>query len=81
MEEAENADRVLVMDSGSIVMDGTPKEVFSNPNMLKKSGLSLPQTVSLLSALKEKLPNIELGYISPKDAASEIAGLLGGITK
>ncbi len=44
MEEAENADRVLVMNDGIIIADNTPKEIFKNVEMLKSVGLDVPQT-------------------------------------
>lgn len=48
MDEAVNADRIIVMDGGQIVLEGTPKYVFSQVDMLKKIGLDVPQ-VTLLS--------------------------------
>ena len=72
MEEAENADRVIVMDNGEIVADGTPNKVFSETDLIKKAGLALPQTVELLSMLNENGFNLEVGNISPKSAAEEI---------
>ena len=48
MEEAVNADRVIVLDDGKIVADSTPKEIFSNIGLLKKVGLDVPQTTELL---------------------------------
>ena len=53
MEEAENADRVLVMNDGVIIADGTPKEIFKNVEMLKGVGLDVPQTTELLYALNK----------------------------
>ena len=43
MNEAVIADRVIVIDEGSIVMDGTPKEIFSNVKQVKELGLDVPQ--------------------------------------
>lgn len=48
MDEAAEADRVIVMDDGQIVLEGTPKEVFSQVRQLKQIGLDVPQ-VTLLS--------------------------------
>ncbi len=79
MEEAANADRVLVMNKGEIVADGTPPEVFSMSDILKKSGLTLPQTTELLTELKECGLNINTGFISPQAAADEIfSSVFGG---
>jgi len=48
MDEAVDADRIIVMDDGKIVLEGTPKQVFSKVEALKKIGLDVPQ-VTLLS--------------------------------
>ena len=53
MEEVINADRVIVMDGGKIVMDGTPREVFSQVRDLKKYRLDVPQVTELAFELKE----------------------------
>ena len=78
MEEAENADRVIVMNQGEIVADGKPLEVFSMSDILKKSGLSLPQTTELLTILKDNGLNINNGIISPKGTADEIFSVISG---
>lgn len=79
MEEAANADRVLVMNKGNIVADGTPSEVFEMDNVLKASGLSLPQTTELLLELKKSGLELNTGIISPKAAAEEIfSSVFGG---
>ena len=53
MNEAEHADRVVVMNDGRVAMDGTPREVFSRAEELAGMGLAVPDTVALLRALKE----------------------------
>jgi len=78
MEEAENADRVLVMNKGNIVADGKPSEIFSRDDILKSSGLSLPQTTELLSILKNNGINVDNGIISPSAAADEIFKAISG---
>lgn len=52
MEEVIDADRVVVMDEGQIVMDGTPKEVFSRVKELKSYSLDVPQVTELADELK-----------------------------
>lgn len=47
MDEAVLADRVVVMDKGSILTEGTPQEVFSQVSLLKKHGLDVPQATEL----------------------------------
>ncbi len=52
MEEAAQADRVIVMDKGVIAMDGTPAEVFPQTEKLRSLGLDVPETTALLQALR-----------------------------
>ncbi len=52
MDEAVQADRVIVMDSGSILTEGTPKEVFSQVELLKQHKLDVPQATELIYRLK-----------------------------
>ena len=53
MEEAIDADRIIVMDGGRIVMDGKPAEIFSRVKELKAYGLDVPQVTELAYELKE----------------------------
>ncbi len=72
MEEAENADRVVVMNDGVIIADNTPKEIFKNVEMLKKVGLDVPQTTELLYELSKNGFNTTTDVISIKEAALNI---------
>lgn len=72
MEEADGADRVLVMDNGKITADDTPAGVFSNPELLKKAGLALPQTTELLLRLKQAGLPVEQGVINAGQTAAAI---------
>lgn len=54
MDEAVNADRVIVMNDGVVVFDGTPEEVFKNTEELKKIGLSVPKPLELALELKKE---------------------------
>ncbi len=58
MEEAVEADRIVVMDSGKIVMEGKPKEIFRNVPVMKKIGLDVPQVTELAYELKQNGINI-----------------------
>lgn len=53
MNEAAQADRILVMNHGEIVMDGTPREIFSNPEKMWANDLDVPQTTEVLYRLQE----------------------------
>ena len=78
MEEAENADRVLVMNKGQITADGKPADVFSKNDVLKSAGLSLPQTTELLTMLKNNGINVHNGINSPSATAAEIFKSISG---
>ena len=65
MSEAVNADRVIVMHEGGILLDGSPREVFTQVQTLREAGLDVPQTTELLYELKS------LGWDVPLDALSE----------
>ncbi len=72
MEEAESADRVLVMKEGRMIADDKPAVVFSNFDCLNEAGLALPQTAELLYLLRQNGWNLPTGTISPRDTAEEI---------
>lgn len=54
MEEAVQADRIIVMDKGSFIMDGTPEEIFLNDDTLKELELAVPLPVELARKLRDK---------------------------
>ena len=54
MEEAAMADRIIVLDDGRLLLDGTPEEVFSQEDLLKSCGLSVPQCTELVNRLKKE---------------------------
>ncbi len=54
MDEAVAANRVIVMDKGSILIDGTPQEVFSQVELLKEHDLDIPQSTELIYRLRER---------------------------
>ncbi len=72
MEEAQNADRVLVMNDGEIIADDKPKVIFSDVERLKRVGLDVPQTAELLYNLKKNGFNVDTHALSIKEAANEI---------
>jgi energy-coupling factor transport system ATP-binding protein len=53
MDEAAIAKRLIIIDNGEIVLDGTPKEVFSNVEKVKNLGLDVPQVTELMYSLKK----------------------------
>lgn len=78
---AELADRVLVMNRGKLVMNGTPAEVFSRGEPLWEMGLGLPPATELMERLKERMPGIDAAQLSIEDAAKEICRYLKGRKK
>ena len=75
MEEAARADRVIVMNDGRMLMDGTPREVFSRVEELKEIGLEVPQGTELLFRLRAAGFDFPLGVTDFREAADMIAAL------
>lgn len=78
---AELADRVLVMNRGKLVMNGTPAEVFSRGEPLWEMGLGLPPATEFMERLKDRMPGIDTAQLSIEDAAKEIYRYLKGRKK
>ena len=78
---AERADRVLVMNRGKLVMNGTPAEVFSRGEPLWEMGLGLPPATEFMERLKDRMPGIDAAQLSIEDAAKEICRYLKGRKK
>ncbi len=77
MNEAVRADRVVVMDQGRILLDGTPVEVFTQPETLWNARLDVPQTTELLYQMKKAGYDVRLDLFDPEECAKEIAAALG----
>ena len=73
---AELADRVLVMNRGRLVMNGSPAEVFARGEQLREMGLGQPPATEFMERLKERLPGIDAAPLSIEDAAKEICRYL-----
>lgn len=67
MEEVIGADRVIVMDQGHVVMDGTTKEIFSQVELLKKYRLDVPQVTMLAHGLKQRGLDIKEGILTTNE--------------
>ncbi len=72
MTEAIRAQRVIVMDGGNILLDGTPKEVFPHVQALKDAGLSVPATTQLLYALRQEGQPLPLDALSIEECAQAL---------
>ena len=75
MEEAIDADRVIVMDDGSIVMDGVPREIFSRVEELKARGLDVPQVTELAYELKKAGMPLTDGILTRQELAEQLTAL------
>lgn len=75
MEEAVDADRVVVMENSEIVMDGTPKEVFSKVKEIKELGLDVPEMTELAYELKESGINIPSDVLTIEEMVDAICQL------
>ncbi len=77
MEEVIEADRVVVMDGGQVVMDGTPKEVFSQVKELKNYRLDVPQVTELADELKSAGMELPDGILTIEEFVDSLAPILG----
>ena len=76
MDEAAQADRLIVMAKGRVVADGAPKAVFSRVEELQKVGLTVPQTTQLLWELRQAGYNVPLDALSDEECAQALYQLL-----
>ena len=72
MNEAEEADRVIVMDDGKVAMDGTPRQVFTRVDELRSMGLTVPDTVDLLDRLRKDGWDVPLTALTVEACADAI---------
>lgn len=81
MDEAAQADRLIVMAKGKVVADGTPKTVFSDVEGLKAVGLTVPHTTQLLYELRREGFMVPLDALSDEECAQALKRLLSAGTK
>ena len=72
MNEAEDADRVIVMDDGRVAMDGTPREIFTRVEELRAMGLTVPDTVDLLDRLRRDGWDVPLDALTAEACADAV---------
>ena len=75
MDEAAQADRVIVMDSGKIILEGKPREVFSNVKRMKEIGLDVPQVTELCYELKNSGIDIDTNILNVDEMVNAICQL------
>lgn len=78
MDEAVQADRVIVMDEGRILVDGTPEYVFQNVGLLHSVALDVPQAAELMYRLRGHDIKVPISVLNDKDCVKVIADLLEG---
>ncbi|MBO5206629.1 MAG: energy-coupling factor transporter ATPase [Clostridia bacterium] len=81
MEEAARADRVVVINDGRLTLDGTPREVFSEVELLHKIGLEAPQGTELVHKLRLAGINIEGSSLTEQECAEALINYLSGNRK
>ena len=75
-EAAELAERIIVLNQGRVLLDGTPQEVFAHEELLLQSGLAIPQAAAIVRELRQRGLDIPGQAISVAEAAEEIAHYL-----
>mgnify|MGYP004484960709 FL=1 len=76
MDEAMDADRLIVMNDGKLVMDGAPAEVFTQVEALRAMGLAAPDTVELLYGLRQGGMDVPLDALTVDECADAICKAL-----
>ena len=76
MDEAAQADRLVVMAKGRVIADGAPKEIFQDVEGLKAVGLTVPETTQLLWELRQEGLDVPLDALSDEECAQALKELL-----
>ncbi len=77
MEEAVLADRVAVIDNSRLLLEGTPKEVFKQENLLRSVGLDIPQITNLAREMKKSGVKVDNSVLTLNEFVENITALLG----
>ena len=78
MEEAALADRVVVMEEGEVLEDGTPREIFAKIDRLQQLGLDVPQPTALCAALRQRGVDIPADLLTPEECAAALLRMIQG---
>ncbi|MBE6547400.1 MAG: energy-coupling factor transporter ATPase [Ruminococcaceae bacterium] len=76
MDEAARADRIIVFNNGSVILKGTPKEVFAQSEIMRAAGLDLPQCIDLAEKLKKNGVALKGDITNPYQCAEAVAAAL-----
>ena len=77
MEEAVLADRVAVIDNSRLLLEGTPKEVFKQEDLLRSVGLDIPQITNLAREMKKSGVKVDVSVLTLNEFVENITALLG----
>lgn len=77
MEEAVLADRVAVIDNSRLLLEGTPKEVFKQEDLLRSVGLDIPQITNLAREMKKSGVKVDDSVLTLNEFVENITALLG----
>jgi len=80
MDEAAKADRVVVLNKGTVAADGTPQQVFAQVELLHSLGLASPETVELCWELNKRGFDLPLDKLEPEECAQTLYNHLKGLT-
>ena len=75
MDEAAEADRIVVMDKGKVIIEGLPRDIFSQVETMKKIGLDVPQVTELCYELNKAGINIDTKILNVDEMVSEVCRL------
>ncbi len=78
MDEAAQADRIVVMNEGEILLDGAPGYVFQNAGLLWSVGLNVPQSTELMFLLREEGYRVPLAVLTEEECITVLDDLLAG---
>jgi energy-coupling factor transporter ATP-binding protein EcfA2 len=81
MNDLLDANRLLVMDQGAIMLDGTPRDVFSRMDAMRELGLQLPQVTLLLHRLQEYGCSLNTNILTIEEASAEILSRMNGFKR
>ncbi len=81
MDEVVNADRVLVLNKGEVVLSGTPKEIFAKKDKIRSLGLELPVSTVIADELKQNGIDLNSEVLTENDLVSSLIGWSEGLCK
>jgi ABC-type multidrug transport system ATPase subunit len=73
MGEAAAADRVVVLHRGAVMLEGTPRDVFDDPNVLHEIGLDVPVVTVLANLLRARIPTFPRGLLGVEELVDAVA--------